>query len=147
VRRAILAGAALFASACGGAPPGGGGTTVEPERRRCTAALRFQEPAEAEESDPAPPRTAITLVLICEDRSTASFPVGDEVGACYPIDAAGALLRARCWWAGVGAIVEVHRRGDALIVVRSAVDEHTGIGAPRTVGELEVSEGADVGTL
>lgn len=181
----------LLGIACGRATPPGA-TTPETERRRCTAALRFQEPTErvpreptegvvgaptesafsrpAESAPPQPtenalerrpqclaensqgdsgdrPCTTISLVLLCEDGTRSALQIGDEIGACYPIDSADALLRARCWWAGEGSLVEVRREGGALIVFRTTVDEYTGTGEPQRIGSLKIPPGAIVETL
>src|SRR5262245_40495441 len=83
---------------CGGAPSAEDTTpkAAEPERK-CTAALRFTEPSEPADPDAAP-RTAITLVLICDDRSTEHVSIGEETGACYGVESLDVLLRTRCWW-------------------------------------------------
>jgi hypothetical protein len=128
-RLAPLALAASLA-ACGGAQ-GARGTTAA-EARECTAALRFEEPeGETLDADPdAEPHTRITLVLICDDETTTSMPVGTEVGACFRTEPpGGVLLGARCWWAGQGAVLEVRREGGALRVRRTLGGETSDAGA------------------
>ncbi|WP_236606983.1 hypothetical protein [Sandaracinus amylolyticus] len=130
--------AALLA-ACGGATNVGTTTPEDAPRRECTAALRFAEPEVAQTSDEEMPRTAIGLVLICEDEPIQTVAIGTEVGACFNDEASeGALLRARCWWAGQGAIVVVRRNGEVLEVLRADVDEQTGIGELEPVTQLEI---------
>lgn len=136
--------AVVLLAGCGGATNAGTTTPVREEPvRECTAALRFSEPAGQDPAagDVEPPRTAVALVLICEDEETRTVPVGTEVGACFPDEASeGALLRARCWWAGQGAIVVVRRNGEVLEVLRSEVDEMTGAGELERVTELPIPE-------
>ncbi|AKF05362.1 hypothetical protein DB32_002511 [Sandaracinus amylolyticus] len=134
----MIASAALLV-ACGGATNAGSTTPVDAPRRECTAALRFAEPEVAQTSDEEMPRTAIALALICEDEPIRTVAIGTEVGACFNDEASdGALLRARCWWAGQGAIVVVRRNGEVLEVLRADVDEHTGAGALERVTQLEI---------
>lgn len=132
-------GLALLLGACGGATSTGS-TTPDAPRRECTAALRFQEPGgERPLRDDEMPRTAIHLVLICEDEALRVLPVSTEVGACFSEPASdGALLRARCWWAGQGAVVIVRRDGDRLEALRADVDEHTGTSTLERVVDLEI---------
>lgn len=145
--RAALGLVALSIVACGGASGPGPTTPAEQPRRECTAALRFQEP-EVPASDDEPPRTDVSLVLICESDPTRRVAIGSEVGACFSIEAGdGSLLRARCWWAGQGALIDVRRAGDALEVRRADIDEHTGTGTMESVSELPVPDDADVQTL
>lgn len=138
---------ASLLAACGGASPDGGTTPVAP-RRDCTAALRFEEPDAPVATDTADrPRTRVSLVLICEREPTRRVLLGDEVGACYGIDDEGALLRARCWWAGEGAMIEVVRDADALVVRRAAIEESTGVGAFEETTRLDVPPGAQIQAL
>lgn len=112
-------------------------TRTTPERGpACTTALRMEEasrppggPDDAAPSvDPDTPHTALSLVLLCEDRAPEVLPLGTEIGACFAIERpAGALLAARCWWGGAGAVWVVARedyeRDGALVARRAASDE------------------------
>jgi hypothetical protein len=143
MRRAIWI---VLLAGCGGAGAAGG-TTPEAPRRECTAALRFEEPDETAPVIDDRPRTDVSLVLICEGEGTRRVAIGAEVGACFGSDAGDALLRARCWWGGDGAILEVRTEDDALVVRRAGIDEEGGAGALEETARLPLPEGAHVQPL
>jgi hypothetical protein len=138
---------ALSSGGCGGASGAGTTTPEDDAERACTAALRFEDPAEGQPPEDQPPRTVVSLVLICEEEPVQRATLGSEVGACYPIESQGVLLRARCWWGGEGSVIEVRRQDDVLVVERSGIDEHTGTGPPSEVSRMDVPEGAHVEAL
>lgn len=135
----------LLPAACGGAAQTDRTTIGVPERE-CTAALRFEEP-DTMLPDADRPATRVSLVLLCENESPRRVLLGDEVGACFRIEEERALLRARCWWAGEGAMIEVAHETDALIVRRAAIHEASGISAFEEIARLEVPPRARVQAL
>lgn len=115
---------------------------AEQERRECTAALRFEEVEDVSGPDDNV-RTAISLVLICEEEPRVMAPLGIAIGACYSTrPSEGVLLSATCWWGGEGAAFEIRQLGESLEARRVDIDEDTGIGEEHMVGTLHVPSGA-----
>lgn len=117
------------------------------------------EPEEASEDEPPPtvaialrledagadenetPRTRVVLVAIAPDgRSTAEL--GVETGACWHVAMDGALITARCWWAGAGAAYAVHREGESIVAHRRDVDEQSDEPQWRESGRLDLPQDA-----
>ncbi len=69
------------------------------------------------------PHTRVTLVRICEPGGTETRPIGSEIGICQFADPGDALMRARCWWAGNGSEIEVHRVLRQIVVRRAELHE------------------------
>jgi hypothetical protein len=129
-------------AACGAATTGSTVTTAEVAPPRPYAvALRLEE---AEEDAEGTPHTRVSLVRITPEGVRTVETLATEVGACYHQPRPGALMAARCWWAGVGSDYEVRRSGDAIVATRTEVDEETGAGAPSEVARLEVPSDAEV---
>jgi hypothetical protein len=117
------------------------------ERRECTAALRFADAEHVMEHEDDV-RTEVSLILICEEEPLARTSLGIAVGACFSNEPSeGVLLSARCWWGGAGALFEVRVAGEVLEAGRADIDEETGVGEMRVVGELRVPESAIVRAL
>lgn len=136
---------ALVALGCGGASAAAP-TETSPE---CTVALRM-EPAPAPPSSPTPdtPWTAVSLVLLCDDRAPQISELRTEMGACFETAAPGdAMLAATCWWAGSGGEWSVTRVGAAgaaeLVAHRRESDEaEAGPSAPVEVARMPIPEHA-----
>lgn len=112
------------------------------EPARLAVALRF---AEAPDDPEVPmPRTRLLLVLIRDQEGARTeTELGVYGGACTHGGAGGrVLLAARCWWAGQGAVLEVTRRGDELVVRAAQLDETSGRGAFEVVAAVAIPEGA-----
>jgi hypothetical protein len=132
--------------------------SVEPAPRRtqCTVTLRFEDATPPDEgpegADGTPsvvalPHTRVTLVRICEPGGTETRVVGSELGVCQFGDPGEALLRARCWWAGDGSEIEVHRVLRQLVVRRAVLTEEGGLGPFEDVVELATPAGAELNVL
>lgn len=134
-----------------GTPPATHAVEPPPRRTQCTVTLRFEDQDDAPPgSDPSVvvlPHTRVTLVRICDPGGTETRVVGSEVGVCQFGDPGEALLRARCWWAGQGAELEVHRVLRRLIVRRAVLDEHTGLGPFEDSVDLELPVSAELNVL
>jgi hypothetical protein len=131
----------LGLGACGAASPGPATEpTAAPPPRPYAVALRLEEAGEDEQGTP---HTRVSLVRISPDGVRTVETLRTEVGACYHQPRSGALLAARCWWAGFGAEYEVRRRGDAVVALRAEVEE-IGPGEPAEVARLEVPAGAEL---
>jgi hypothetical protein len=145
-------GLALMALALGcGSGPSPSTHTVDPappRRTQCTVALRMEDDTagETEPSDIAIPHTRVTLVRICEPGGTETRVIGSEAGICQFADPAEALIRVRCWWAGDGSELELHRVL-RQIVVRRAVLEDEVLGPFSDAVELDLPVGAQLNVL
>ena len=141
-------GIALIVLGCGSPPAT---RSAEPVARRteCTVTLRFADDTagEGEPSVVAIPHTRVTLVRICDPGGTETRLVGSEVGVCQFGDAGDALLRARCWWAGQGSEIEVHRVLRQLVVRRAVLDEETGLGPFADAIDLDLPASAQLSVL
>ena len=149
-RIAVIAWLAL--AACGSSSPPPPAEREREPHARCTVALRFEDgdegaSEESAESEIALPHTRVTLVRICEPGGTETRVVGTEVGVCMHADAGGALLRARCWWAGEGSEIAVHQDRSELVVRRASWDETTGRAAWTEVLDLALPRNAEVHAL
>ena len=89
----------------------------------------------------------MTLVRICDPGGTETRLVGSEVGVCQFGEPGGALLRARCWWAGQGSEITVERVLRQLVARRADFDEETGVGPLTDAAELELPPNATVNVL
>jgi hypothetical protein len=131
-----------------GTPPATRAVEPAPRRTQCTVTLRFEDRDEpAEPTVMALPHTHVTLVRICDPGGTETRVVGDEVGICQFGDPGEALLRARCWWAGQGAEIEVHRVLRRLVVRRAVLDEETGLGPFSDAIDMELPASAQLNVL
>jgi len=92
------------------------------------------------------PHTRVTLVRICDPGGTETRLIGSELGICQFGDPGAALLRARCWWAGEGSEIEVHRVLRQLVVRRAELHEDH-LGAFTEGAELDVPVGATLDVL
>lgn len=151
-RSTALAGAAVALSmflGCGGAPrPAPVEPTPAPDAELCTIAVRVEDATGSsaidETSEDDLPRQALTVVRICERAGTATLALPTEGGVCQPEDSAsGAVAAATCWWAGIGAVIEVRHVGGELVVSRIAFDEESPPGDPVEVGRLALPPGAE----
>lgn len=126
-------------AACGGDPPDGGrGTLIHeapPEPApEVAVGLRFEDAGVLDGTDT--PRTHVRLVVIDTEHGRVLDDVGTFSGACTPAnDGLGAVVAARCWWAGAGTDVLVRRDGDRLVVTVIELDEEAGPGPPRVAVE------------
>jgi hypothetical protein len=139
--RATLAAIGLALTACGGAAPAL--RTEEPAEetpRPYVVALRLEEAAEAEDGTP---ETRVSLVRITPDGDRTIEALRTEPGACFLEPAAGALIAARCWWAGQSASYRVQREGDAVIALRSVSEESERV----EVARLEIPGDAELQVL
>lgn len=135
---------ALALSGCAAATPGPAPMPPDDDEEpaRLAVALRF---AEAPDAVHAPiPQTRLVLVLIRDQEGArGETDLGVYPGACSHAAAGGpVLLSARCWWAGQGAVLDVMRRGDELVVRAAQVDEARGQGPFEVVAEVAIPEGA-----
>lgn len=145
-----LALVSLFLVACGAEPSGpsgegtSGGETPPPEQ--CTATLRVESMDEADASGMEMPRARITAVRHCERSGSTTLEVGVETGICSPagVYGEGVVAHVTCWWAGAGSEIELVRRGDTLVIRKTAVDEMTGPAAPEELGGLGLPENCDL---
>jgi hypothetical protein len=134
--------------ACGGAsaPPVAQPEEEEPPRPVVAVTLRFEEAP----SDPATdtPYTRVLLVQIAPDEGRSTSEVGTFAGACQHVEpTVGTVLEARCWWAGAGAHVTVHREGDALVAERSVQDEYAPATPAEEVARMQLPENAAIHPL
>jgi hypothetical protein len=139
----------VLLSACG-TPPATRAIEPAPRRAQCTVTLRFEDRDEQPGADPSVvvlPHTRVTLVRICDPGGTETRVIGDEIGVCQFGDPGDALLRARCWWAGRGAEIEVHRVLRRLVVRRAVLDEATGLGPYADSVDLELPASAELNVL
>lgn len=111
---------------------------------RYGVALRFED---AEESEDGTPRTRVSLVRITPEGERTVSELATEPGACFHQPVRGALIAARCWWAGEGARYEVRRAGDEIVALRAEVHEETVAGEPIEVARLEVPRDAELDVL
>ena len=146
--------AVLVLSSCGSEPPARHTEPRATTRAQCTVTLRFEDENPLAEGDEPRatsivelPRTRVTLVRICDPGGTETRLVGSEVGVCQFAAPAGALLRARCWWAGQGSEITVERVLRQLVARRADVDEETGPGPMTDAAELELPVDARVNVL
>lgn len=137
---------ALALVACGGAatPVRGAEDARDEPPPRYGVALRFEDAAEDEHGTP---HTRVSLVRIAPDGERTVSELATEVGACFHQSAPGALIAARCWWAGEGAAYQVRRAGDAIVALRAEVHEETGAGEPAEVARLEIPREAELDVL
>jgi hypothetical protein len=147
--------AVLVLSSCGSEPPARRTEPPAPTTHaQCTVTLRFEDESPADESG-APratsivelPRTRVTLVRICDPGGTETRVIGSEVGVCQFAEPAGALLRARCWWAGQGSEIAVERVLRDLVARRADTSDATGVGPWTDAAELELPVDAQVNVL
>jgi len=134
---------------CGTSPSTTHSAAPAPLRTDCTVTLRFEDEGSSEAGDPsvvALPRTHVTLVRICQPGGTETRNVGSELGVCQFADPGEALLRARCWWAGNGSEIEVHRVLRALVVRRAELRDEE-LGAFSDAVELDLPVGAHLDVL
>lgn len=147
--------AILVLSSCGGEPPA---RHTEPRattaRAQCTVTLRFEDESPVDEGEPPHgtsivelPRTRVTLVRICDPGGTETRLVGSEAGVCQFADPAGALMRARCWWAGRGSEITVERVLRQLVARRAEWTEEGGAGPMNDAAELELPVDAQLNLL
>jgi hypothetical protein len=137
----------LLAVGCG-SPPATHSVEPAPLRTQCTVTLR-QEDDTAGGIDPslvALPHTRVSLVRICDPGGTETRLVGSELGVCQFADPGAALLRMRCWWAGDGSELEVHRVLRQLVVRRAVLDDEQ-LGAFSDAVELDLPVGAQLNVL
>ncbi len=129
----------VLLAACGGAAAGAPPPEPEPDEEGPTAAiaLRFAE-APTDEAT-GTPFTRVLLVTIVPDEGRSTTEAGIFEGACqHVVPREGAVLEARCWWAGFGAEVVVRREGDSLVVQRIRLDEHTRAPEPEEAARVEL---------
>lgn len=134
--------------ACG-SPPSTRSVEPAPPRTQCTVTLRFEDDT-AGGMDPsvvALPHTRVTLVRICDPGGTETRIVGSELGVCQFADPGEALMRARCWWAGNGSELEVHRVLRQLVVRRAELTEEGGLTPFSDAVELDLPVGAQLNVL
>ena len=136
---------AAVALGCGGASAAAPAET-SPE---CTVALRLEQaPTPPGSPTPDTPWTAVSLVLLCDDRAPQVAQLRTEMGACFESAAPGdAMLAATCWWAGSGGEWSVTRVGAAeggeLVAHRRESDEgEAGPSAPVEVARMPIPEHA-----
>ena len=139
----------ILLAACGGTsapPPAQPEEEEDPPRPVVAVALRFEEAPTDEATDT--PYTRVVLVQIAPDEGRSTAEVGTFKGACQHVEpTVGTVLEARCWWAGAGAHVTVHREGDTLIAERSTQDEHTPATPAEEVARLQLPENAAIHPL
>lgn len=116
----------------------------EPPRVRYAVALRLEEAGETEDGTP---HTEVSLVRIAPDGARTIETLGTEPGACYHHAQPGALIAARCWWAGFGAEYEVRRTGDGVVALRAEVDEEAGRGELTELTRLDIPDGVELEVL
>jgi hypothetical protein len=147
--------ALIVLSSCGSEPPA---RHTEPRatstRAQCTVTLRFEDEDPVDEGAPPRttsivelPRTRVTLVQICDPGGTETRLVGSEPGVCQFVEPAGALLRARCWWAGQGSEIALERVLRQLVARRAEWTEEGGAGAMTDAAELELPLDAQINVL
>ena len=93
------------------------------------------------------PNTRVTLVRICDPGGTETRIVGSELGVCQFADPGVALMRARCWWAGNGSELEMHRVLRQIVVRRAELTEEGGLGPFSDAVELDLPVGARLDVL
>ena len=129
----------------GPAATSAGGETAEAEE--CAATLRIETFDEAEAGEDVEiPRARLTAVRHCERSGSSTLPVGIETGICTPAapSRSGVVARVSCWWAGGGTEVELVRRGDSLVIVRTEVDELRGPATPSELGAIGLPENSEL---
>lgn len=118
------------------------------------------EPAERDEDEPPPtyaialrledagtreddtPRTRVMLVAIAPGGDRTVNEVRVELGACWHDGSNDALITARCWWAGAGAVYAIRREGGAVVAHRRSADEASGERPWEEAGRVEIPEDA-----
>lgn len=139
----------IFAVALGIALGGCGGTAAappveepEPEEGPTVAvALRFVEGPTDEATDT--PHTRVLLVRIVPDEGRSTEEVGSFEGVCQHVaPTGGAVLAARCWWAGFGASIDVVREDDTLVARRVRLDERAPAAEPEEAVRMALPENA-----
>jgi hypothetical protein len=142
--------AVLVSLGCAAPDAGPGATSAggeAPEAEECAATLRVETFDEADEGEEIEiPRARLTAVRHCERSGSSTLPVGVETGICTPAAPSrpGVVARVSCWWAGGGTEVELVRRGDSLVIVRTAVDELRGPAAPSELGAIGLPEHSEL---
>jgi hypothetical protein len=137
-----------MALGCGSPPSTTHPVEPAPRRTQCTVTLRLEDDT-AGGMDPsavALPHTRVTLVKICEPGGTETRVVGSELGICQFADPGPALMRLRCWWAGDGSELEVHRVLRQLVVRRAELTDEQ-LGAFSDAIELDLPVGAELNVL
>lgn len=129
---------------CGAAPPPVETRADDDEPETYAVALRLEDAGTDENETP---HTAVSLVRIAPGGERTVESLRDEIGACYNIEASGALVAARCWWAGEGARYVVRREGDAVIALRAQAHEETDEGPLEEIGRVEVPADAELQVL
>jgi hypothetical protein len=117
-------------------------------RTQCTIALRMEDDT-AGGMDPAVvaiPHTRVTLVRICEPGGTETQAIGSEIGICQFADPGDALMRARCWWAGNGSEIEVHRVLRQIVVRRAELRDDR-LGPFSDAAEMDLPVAAQLNVL
>jgi hypothetical protein len=141
--RAFVLGVVL-AVGCGGAsvpPPEEPEEEEEEEGPIVAVTLRFEEAPSDEATDT--PHTRVVLVQIAPDEGRSTAEVGTFAGVCQHIAPdVGAVLAARCWWAGFGARVTVLREGDDLVAYGVRLDEHAPASDPEEAARMTLPENA-----
>lgn len=133
----------VLLAACGGAstPPPAEPDEEEPPRPVVAVTLRFEEAPSDEATDT--PYTRVLLVQIAPDEGRSTAEVGTFAGVCQHVEpTVGTVLEARCWWAGAGAHVTVHREGDVLVAERSVRDEHAPAAPAEEVARMQLPDHA-----
>jgi hypothetical protein len=139
----------LVSLGCAAAGPGPGTTSAggeSAEAEECVAPLRVETFEAADEGEEVEvPRARLTAVRHCERSGSSTLPVGIETGICTPAaPGPGVVARVSCWWAGGGTEVELVRRGDSLVIVRTAVDELRGPATPSELGAIGLPENSEL---
>jgi len=139
----------LVSLGCAGPDSGPAATSAggeTPDAEECAATLRVETFDEAETGEDVElPRARITAVRHCERSGSSTLPVGVETGICMPAATGpGVVARVSCWWAGGGTEVELVRRGDSLVIVRTPVDELRGPASPSELGAIGLPENSEL---
>ena len=136
----------LSVMACGGAPPPVETADEEEDGPPPTYAIALRL-ADAGTDENETPRTPVSLVRIAPDDERTVAALRQEIGACYHVESTGALMTARCWWAGHGGTYVVRREGDSVVALRTDVHEEGAPATPEEVGRVEVPADAELQVL